>query len=114
MDETHRIFFNNDQSAIGDKHRAELDSIVQMIYKYSFLTIDIAGYASKDGNPRYNLELSNKRALIVLNYLVDQGVDESRIVARGFGSITDEEGDAEEHRRADVRIVSKLKKKRSD
>ncbi|MEQ8573897.1 MAG: OmpA family protein [Fulvivirga sp.] len=112
MDETHRIFFNNDQSAIGDKHKAELDSIVQMIYKYSFLNIDIAGYASKDGNPRYNLELSNKRALIVLNYLVDQGVDESRIVARGFGSITDEEGDAEEHRRADVRIVSKLKKKR--
>lgn len=114
MDETHRIFFNNDQSAIGEKHKAELDSIVQMIYKYSFLNIDIAGYASKDGNPRYNLELSNKRALIVLNYLVDQGVDESRIVARGFGSITDEEGDAEEHRRADVRIVSKLKKKKTN
>jgi outer membrane protein OmpA-like peptidoglycan-associated protein len=114
MDETHRIFFNNDQSAIGEKHRAELDSIVQMIYKYSFLAIDIAGYASKDGNPRYNLELSNKRALIVLNYLVDQGVDESRIVARGFGSITDEGGDPEEHRRADVRIVSKLKQRKKE
>ncbi len=109
MDKTHRIFFNSDQSAIEDTHKNELDSIVQMIYKYSFLSIDIAGYASKDGNPRYNLELSNKRALIVLNYLVDQGVDESRIVARGFGSITDEEGEAEEHRRADVRIVSKLR-----
>ena len=111
MDATHRIFFNNDQSAIGENHKAELDSIVQMIYKYSFLTIDIAGYTCKNGKPRYNLELSNKRALIVLNYLVDQGVDESRIVARGFGSVVDDDGSPEEHRRADVRIVSKVKKK---
>ncbi len=110
MDRTHRIFFNSSQTSIKEQHQAELDSIVQLIHKYTFLNIDIAGYASADGNPRYNLELSNKRALIVLDYLIDQGVDESRIIAKGYGSITDG-GDPEEHRRADVRIVSRVKKR---
>lgn len=111
MDHTHPIFFNSDQSAIKEQHKAELDSIVQLIHKYNFLNIDISGYASKDGNPRYNLELSNKRALIVLNYLVDQGVDEHRIVAKGYGSVTDDSDNPEMNRRADVRIVSRVKKK---
>ncbi len=115
MDHTHPIFFNSDQSSIQEQHQAELDSIIQLIHKYSFLNIDIAGFASADGNPRYNLELSNKRAIIVLDYLVDHGLDESRIVARGFGSITDDEdGDPESHRRADVRIVSRVKKNRDE
>ena len=111
MDHTHPIFFNSDQSSIKEQHQAELDSIVQLITKYNFLNIDISGYASKDGNPRYNLELSNKRALIVLNYLIDQGVDEHRIVAKGYGSKDDDGGDPEKQRRADVRVVSRVKKK---
>lgn len=112
MNHTHPIFFNNDQSAIKDQHQSELDSIVQLLGKYEFLNIDISGFASADGNPRYNLELSNKRAIIVLDYLVAQGLNEDRIVARGFGSITDDEnGDPETHRRADVKIVSRVRKK---
>ncbi|HNP18976.1 MAG TPA: OmpA family protein [Fulvivirga sp.] len=110
MAETHRIFFNSSQSEIEPIHRAELDSIVQMVKKYEDLTINIAGYASADGNPRYNLELSNKRALIVLDYLISQGVNENKIVARGYGSITDGGHDPEQNRRADVTIVARRKK----
>jgi outer membrane protein OmpA-like peptidoglycan-associated protein/tetratricopeptide (TPR) repeat protein len=112
MAQSHRIFFNSSQSAIEGKHQEELDSIVHLINRYPNLTIDIAGYASADGNPRYNLELSNKRALIVLDYLVGKGVSENRITARGFGSVASSDGgDPEENRRADVKIVSRLKKK---
>ncbi|TRX51862.1 OmpA family protein [Fulvivirga sp. M361] len=107
MDHVHKIFFNTDQSSIKDEHQAELDSIIQLLNKYDVLHIDIAGYASKDGNPRYNLQLSQKRALIVLDYLIGHGLNEDRVVARGYGSITDEEGDPEGHRRADVKIVGR-------
>ena len=106
IDHTHRIYFNPDQSSIKEVHQAELDSIIQLLNKYDVLSIDIAGFASKDGNPRYNLKLSQQRALIVLNYFVEKGVSEDRIIAQGYGSVKDEEGDPEEHRRADVRIVS--------
>ena len=105
IDHAHRIYFNADQSSIKDEHMAELDSVIQLLDKYEELSIKIAGFASKDGNPRYNLDLSNKRALIVLNYLVKNGLPEERIVAQGFGSVKDEEGPPEQHRRADVTIV---------
>ncbi|GAA0190450.1 hypothetical protein GCM10009122_52030 [Fulvivirga kasyanovii] len=104
MNQTHKIFFNTDQSAIKDEHQAELDSIIRLVNKHDVLNIDIAGFASSDGNPRYNLELSHKRALIVLDYLVSKGVSEERIVARGYGAI-DEDTTPEQQRRADVRVV---------
>ncbi|MEO1051851.1 MAG: OmpA family protein [Bacteroidota bacterium] len=101
----HKIYFNARQSAIDSKHEQELDSVINLINKYEILSIDVAGFASADGNPRFNLELSQKRALIVLNYLVSKGVDESRIVAKGYGAIEHSEGSGEENRRAEVRIV---------
>ncbi|MEM6813352.1 MAG: OmpA family protein [Bacteroidota bacterium] len=105
INHTHQIFFNTDQSSIKAVHQAELDSIVQLLNKYDVLSVDIAGYASKDGNPRYNLQLSQKRALIVLGYFKSKGLSEDRIIAQGYGSVKEEGGDPEEHRRADVAIV---------
>lgn len=109
MDKTYRIYFNTDQSKIKEEHELELDSIIQLLNKYDVLNIDIAGFASSDGNPKYNLDLSHKRALIVLKYFLSKGVDEERIVARGYGSI-DEDSPPEQQRRADVRIITKKKK----
>lgn len=105
MNQTHKIYFNTDQSSIKEGHAAQLDSIIRLLNKYNVLNIDISGFASADGNPRYNLELSHKRALIVLDYLVSHGLDEDRIIARGYGSL-DESGDPELQRRAELRIVS--------
>ncbi|ELR68791.1 hypothetical protein C900_05804 [Fulvivirga imtechensis AK7] len=109
MNHSHKIFFNTDQSAINEEHRLELDSIVHLVNKHDVLNIDIAGFASSDGNPRYNLDLSHKRALIVLNYFIGKGISEERIVARGFGAI-DEDSPPEQQRRADVRVVFAGKK----
>ena len=109
MNHSHKIFFNTDQSAIKEEHQMELDSIIQLVNKHDVLNIDIAGFASSDGNPRYNLDLSHKRALIVLNYFVSKGISEERIVARGFGAI-DEDSPPEQQRRADVRVVLSGKK----
>lgn len=104
MSHSHKIYFNTDQTAIKEEHQAELDSIIRLLQKHQVLSIDIAGFASSDGNPRYNLELSQKRALIVLDYFVSKGIDEERIVARGYGAI-DEDTTPEQQRRADVRVV---------
>ncbi|MBL3658388.1 OmpA family protein [Fulvivirga sediminis] len=108
MDHAHRIYFNAAQSAIDEVHREELDSIISLLNKYKVLDINISGFASADGNPRYNLQLSQKRALIVLDYFVSHGVPEERIVAQGFGAVKAEGGgDPEENRRADVSIVAR-------
>jgi outer membrane protein OmpA-like peptidoglycan-associated protein len=55
-----------------------------MVKKHPKLKIDIAGYASKDGNPKYNLDLSHKRAMIVHDYLILKGIDDSAALSAIF------------------------------
>lgn len=102
---THKVYFDASQSHIQEQHRIELDSIITLLGKHNELKIDIAGFASSDGNPKYNLDLSHKRALIVLNFFIENGIPEERIIAKGYGSLQHTEGVGEENRRAEVRIV---------
>ena len=102
---THKVYFDASQSHIQEQHQIELDSIVTLLEKYENLKIDIAGFASSDGNPKYNLDLSHKRALIVFDFFVEKGIPEEKIIAKGYGSLQHTEGVGEENRRAEVRIV---------
>lgn len=38
------------------------------------------------GNDASNISLSEKRAQAVMNFLIEKGVDSSRLTARGYGS----------------------------
>ena len=44
-----------------------------------------AGHTDSTGDASKNLELSQKRAEKVMNYLISRGVDPSRLTARGYG-----------------------------
>ena len=74
MSMIHPIFFDASQSHIQDKHQTELNEIIDMMATHLNLEIDIAGYASMDGNPKYNLDLSHKRAMIVYDFLVENAL----------------------------------------
>lgn len=102
---THKVYFDASQSHIQEQYQVELDSIITLLKKYKKLRIDIAGFSSSDGNPKYNLDLSHKRALIVLDFFIENGIPEDQIIARGYGSLQHSEGVGEENRRAEVRIV---------
>ena len=46
----------------------------------------IAGHIQKIGNKETEIELSLKRAKVVVNYLIKKGIAQERIVAKGYGS----------------------------
>jgi len=50
-------------------------------------TFNIEGHTDAVGNPNYNLKLSINRALSVVNYLTNQGVEKKRLVAIGKGGV---------------------------
>lgn len=107
MSIAHQIYFDASQSYIQQENQVALNKIIEMIKKHKNLRINISGYASMDGNPKYNLDLSHKRAMIVFDYLIENGVEEKIIIAKGYGSLANAEGgDGTENRRADVKIIA--------
>lgn len=49
------------------------------------LRAEIAGHTDSTGSDEYNQRLSQQRAESALEFLVSQGIDRSRLVARGYG-----------------------------
>lgn len=45
----------------------------------------VEGHTDASGTPTYNLDLSQRRARSVVRYLNEQGVDTSKLLARGYG-----------------------------
>ncbi|MFN5554711.1 MAG: OmpA family protein, partial [Chryseotalea sp.] len=70
------------------------------------LGVEISGFASAEGSEELNRELSNKRAITVLEYFNHKGIVRRRVVAKGYGASKEATTAAkEEGRRVEVRLV---------
>ena len=49
------------------------------------MLVEIRGYTDATGSRSYNMRLSQRRAESVKNWLVEKGIDASRITAIGYG-----------------------------
>jgi outer membrane protein OmpA-like peptidoglycan-associated protein len=100
-----KILFDAGKSDLKTQYNAELDNIMAILNKYPDLGVEISGFASAEGTEELNRELSNKRAITVLDYLNHKGVVRRRIVAKGYGATKDQTASKEEGRRVEVRVV---------
>lgn len=74
-----------------------LDNLIEFLELNSNLKIEIRSHTDERGNDAYNLDLSDRRAKSVVDYLVDHGIPRERLVPKGYGEtkpaeIPDEEG----------------------
>ncbi len=89
--------------------QAILDSIAKTVMHYDAVQAEIAGHSDSLGPEGYNQSLSEERAGVVRDYLVQRGVAANRLTAAGYGEsepIADnstEEG-RERNRRVELRI----------
>lgn len=79
------ITFEKNSSALTVIAQQTLDSAAETLLENPTVAISIAGHTDSSGNPESNLKLSQQRATSVLNYLINAGIDASRIEANGFG-----------------------------
>ena len=99
------VYFDVDKSDLKTSYHDELEKILATLEQYEQLGIEISGYSSSDGDEQYNRELSDKRAISVLDYFNKKGVVRRRIVAKGFGASGDNKLSNKEARRVEVRLV---------
>lgn len=63
----------------------QLDSILQFLKNNPTVKIELGVHTDFRGDNKLNLDLSKKRASTLQKYLVDKGIDATRIKAIGFG-----------------------------
>jgi outer membrane protein OmpA-like peptidoglycan-associated protein len=79
------IEFDLGKDTIRPVSKPLLDDVVTKLKKFPGLRVRIVGHTDDIGTPEDNLELSKRRAAAVKKYLVDGGIDESRIETDGKG-----------------------------
>ncbi|MBX2946945.1 MAG: OmpA family protein [Cyclobacteriaceae bacterium] len=103
------IFFETNKYDLQGKSITELQKIIRFLTESPQIQIEIGGHTDNTGNPAYNLQLSEKRALSVYNYLINNGVNRNSITWRGYGqSQPVATNDTEEGRAQNRRIVFKI------
>lgn len=108
------LLFGFDQSKLSASSEANLDSLAKTLKKYPETNIVIDGHTDDKGSEKYNMKLSMERATSVETYLIDKGVEASRIATRGLGESepkADNTTDAgrSENRRVEIGILANEK-----
>ena len=85
--EIDNIYFDFDKSNIRPDAAKELDKLVDLMKnEYPELVIEIGSHTDRRGSNAYNEGLAKRRAKATFDYLVEQGIDASRIVEyKGYG-----------------------------
>ncbi|MBL6448726.1 OmpA family protein [Fulvivirga sp. 29W222] len=106
------IFFDFDKTTLKSESYVELDKVVDFLNDNSSVEIEIAGHTDSKGSDDYNLNLSQGRAQAVVDYLIGQGIDEYRLVAKGYGeTVPLETNETDEGRAINRRVEFTVLKK---
>jgi outer membrane protein OmpA-like peptidoglycan-associated protein len=100
------IQFEYDSAEIKDVSHPILDDVVAVMQENSHIEqLNVVGHTSSEGSKKHNDKLSADRAEAVMNYLVEHGVDASRLTSEGKGSAEPiADNDTEEGRVANRRV----------
>lgn len=78
------IQFNSGSDVLKQSSYNSLDQVAVLMTENDF-NLSLSGYTDNTGREDSNLELSKRRANAVKQYLIDKGVDASRLAAEGYG-----------------------------
>jgi hypothetical protein len=103
------VFYEIDSWELKKESVSELNTLADLLLDNKGLLMEIGGYTDSTGSVEYNLTLSEKRAISVVNYLVNRGISSERLKYKGYGN-TFPIGDnvTEEGRRLNRRTEAKI------
>jgi|GEM_PF-316516 len=105
------VTFEFNKTRLRPDSQTILNWVVGIMKKYPDMQVELAGYTDSVGSAAYNLKLSQARADSVKGYLLEQGIDGSRVQTKGYGKenpVADNKTDEgrERNRRVELHILN--------
>jgi len=98
------LLFDYDSAILKPGAYREIARVATVLNKYAQTTIRVEGHTDLKGSEGYNQKLSERRAKAVMDALIQQGVDDSRIEAVGYGETQPISSDDAMNRRVTIVI----------
>lgn len=77
--------FDDENFDLKKELKDQLDQLIVKLRNNNTVKIEIGSHTDQRGNPDYNKELTNRRSLVALEYLLSQGIQPDRIQYKGYG-----------------------------
>ncbi len=79
------INYDFDKATLRDSSLMKLNHVIRWMEDNPTVKIELSAHTDNRGRDSYNLNLSERRAQAVVDYIVECGINPSRLVARGYG-----------------------------
>lgn len=79
------IFYDFDKATLRPESEEVLDELVKLLADNPNITIEMASHTDRVGTEEYNLDLSERRAKAVIDYLISKGIAPERLQHQGYG-----------------------------
>lgn len=79
------IYYDFDRWDLRSESEGDLNLMYEILKNNPKFNVIIGSHTDCRGDEEYNLELSQKRAQSVVDYLVNKGLESERIIATGYG-----------------------------
>jgi len=79
------IFYDFDKATLRPESKAALDELAQLLRDNPNVTIEMASHTDRKGSEDYNIDLSQRRAKSVIDYLIEAGISADRLQHQGYG-----------------------------
>lgn len=113
------VNYGFDEAKLDQQARNAIDTtVLELMRENPDLRVQIRSHTDAAGSDEYNVELSQRRAQRVVDYLVEKGIDRDRLVPKGFGERrpiapnfnldgTDNQEGRRKNRRTEFKILNK-------
>ena len=79
------VFFEYNSFHLKDESRIELNKLVEFLSLNPEVIMEIGGHTDSTGDESYNKKLSENRAKAVCKHLIDNQIDDKRLLYKGYG-----------------------------
>ena len=79
------VTFDTNSAALRPQFFGVLNSVGKVLTEYDKTVVEVAGHTDSTGSDSYNMQLSQRRANTVGEYLYTQGIMDQRIISVGMG-----------------------------